>query len=62
MMRIDLDFRHGLPVPVVEQAPDGAMEVRLSRGAEMLAVHLSITSLETLSFAISAALLRLKRC
>lgn len=61
-LRLDIDFRDAFPAPVVDQAPDGSMEMLLSRGAETLAVHLSITSLETLSFAIAAALLRLKRC
>ncbi len=61
-LRIDLDLRHGLTAPAVEQAADGSMDVRLSLGAETLAVRLSIASLETLSLAIVAALLRLKRC
>ena len=61
-LRLDVDFRDAFPAPVVNQAPDGTMELCLSRGAETLAVHLSITSIETLSFAIAAALLRLKRC
>ena len=61
-MRIDLDFHHGLAEPRVQREPDGRLCLSLTRGQEMVVVHLSLASLEALWLNLTLALSDLKKC
>ncbi len=57
--RIDLDFCHGLAESSLDQSPDGAFQLSLTRGQERVIVHLSLPSLEALWLALTLALSRI---
>jgi hypothetical protein len=58
--RLEVDFQHGLAVPEVERAADGRLHLTLTHRQERLLVHLSLPSLEALSFELTTALARIR--
>ena len=59
-MRMDLDFRHGLTEPRITRGADGPT-LSLTRGQEMVVVHLSLPSLEALALAVLLAMAEYRR-
>ncbi len=60
-MRIDLDFRHGLTDPVIEEGPAAELALALTCRQECVVIHLSEASLDALWLRLTLALAKRHR-
>ena len=61
-LRVHVDFHDHLAVPRLERAPNGALLLTVTQGAEQAVLHLSYPTLEALWFELTVALAEIRRC